>query len=421
MGARFAVATHEDPGRALLFAVQEARHDCGRSVGRQRNGHPERPFSFRVVHGLLRGPRFPRTGEEVGRFFPSHADQGGVAVSGQGNAAPRTAIRPDVSGSAQPAFCPAGSISRASEQRPKRHPFGACRAVRRSARCCRLPRAPPRPRIRPLRPLPATGQAIALVVPFGAGAGEHPHRTLAFVILIGPHERRLTVSGDGCVDTEQAFPLLDRSGQLFTHLGPGFARARVHPCCPPAEAGAVVGRGSDQGGFAFEGERDVTAVVAFALLFTAGGPLRAGRPFPEPFEFTKNQAAPAPLLSAGPPINAVTPPLSSATRCPNSALPLSSPPVSLQGEPFWPQLAPARLKTHAAPALLLSPGPPTRASAPLAEIATLVPKRAAPNWHSRSQLFAGLAPGAPFADERPDGPIVAVVARTTDQHRVAIR
>src|SRR5205814_1312116 len=66
----------------------------------------------------------------------------------------------------------------------------------------------------------------------------------------------------------------------------------------------------------------------------------------------------------------------SATDCPNAAAPLAPVPVSFV--PCCAHVDSVRLNTHAAPALLLSPLPPTSAMLPSADNATATPCRVDP-------------------------------------------
>src|SRR5262249_39370049 len=90
-------------------------------------------------------------------------------------------------------------------------------------------------------------------------------------------------------------------------------------------------------------------------------------------ERVNTQAAPATLLSEGPPISATEPSAESAAPTPKRPPRVSSLPVSF--EPCWVQPVSERVNTHAAPALLPSLSPPTSAVLPSAEIAVL-----SPNW-----------------------------------------
>src|SRR5439155_12626778 len=90
------------------------------------------------------------------------------------------------------------------------------------------------------------------------------------------------------------------------------------------------------------------------------------------------------VRSRGPPIRAVLPlaeRLTLAPNCPPKWLRVdhwskfcSPPPVSFS--PCWVHVAPERVKTHAAPLPLLSPGPPTRTVLPSEDSDTLAPKPA---------------------------------------------
>src|ERR1017187_9588432 len=88
------------------------------------------------------------------------------------------------------------------------------------------------------------------------------------------------------------------------------------------------------------------------------------------------QAAPAVVLSVGPPTMAVFPSADRATDIPCSALLTAPVPKSLP--PCWFHTPPVRVSTQAAPALLLSPGPPTMAVFPSADNATERPCPAPP-------------------------------------------
>src|SRR6516165_9121906 len=85
----------------------------------------------------------------------------------------------------------------------------------------------------------------------------------------------------------------------------------------------------------------------------------------------KTHVAPACELSPGPPTTAVLPSLDNATDQPWAA---PTPPVPTSLLPCWLQTPlELRVKTHAAPACELSPGPPTMAVLPSAESATDMP------------------------------------------------
>ncbi len=64
-------------------------------------------------------------------------------------------------------------------------------------------------------------------------------------------------------------------------------------------------------------------------------------------ERVNTHAAPTPPLSAGPPINAVSPSAESTTLLPSSPFPVSPVPVSFS--PCWVQVESERVNTHAAP------------------------------------------------------------------------
>src|SRR5689334_17224850 len=92
--------------------------------------------------------------------------------------------------------------------------------------------------------------------------------------------------------------------------------------------------------------------------------------------FTKAHAAPVPLLSRQAPISPVAPSAESATFVPNSPSPAQSSGMSLG--PCWVQVEPERVNNHAAPLVLLSARPPTRAVLPSAERATATPNLPSP-------------------------------------------
>src|SRR5262249_37244118 len=84
--------------------------------------------------------------------------------------------------------------------------------------------------------------------------------------------------------------------------------------------------------------------------------------------WTKTHAAPSKLLSCGPPTMAVRPSPDKETEAPCPALPTAPVPTSLC--PYWVQIPPPRLNTHAAPLLELSSNPPMIAVLPSADSAT---------------------------------------------------
>src|SRR5262249_39659676 len=84
--------------------------------------------------------------------------------------------------------------------------------------------------------------------------------------------------------------------------------------------------------------------------------------------WVKTHTAPAALLSAGPPTSAVLPSPDSATEVPWSAVPTAPVPTSLF--PCWLHTPPLRAQTHAAPVTLLTATPPTSAVVPAADSAT---------------------------------------------------
>src|SRR6202012_330681 len=86
-------------------------------------------------------------------------------------------------------------------------------------------------------------------------------------------------------------------------------------------------------------------------------------------ERVNTHAAPAPVApSNSPPMSAVLPSADRATPDPNHAPEVAPAPVSLP--PCWVQPPALRVNTHAAPLLLLSLSPPTRAVLPSADSAT---------------------------------------------------
>src|SRR5271157_4983912 len=109
-----------------------------------------------------------------------------------------------------------------------------------------------------------------------------------------------------------------------------------------------------------------------------------------PPERVNTQAAPAPPLSPGPPTTAMLPSAESATEEPCVAFPTAPEPASLP--PCWVHTLPERVKTHAAPARLLSSGPPTMAVLPSADRATDCPACAP---LPKSALTASEASSAP--------------------------
>src|SRR6266446_4569270 len=95
-----------------------------------------------------------------------------------------------------------------------------------------------------------------------------------------------------------------------------------------------------------------------------------------PEERVYTHAAPAKPLSAFPPTMAVFPSPESDTEKPWCAMPTASVPTSFV--PCWVHIPPERVYTHAAPATLLSKGPPTMAVFPSAESDTETPCSAMP-------------------------------------------
>src|SRR5580692_6908990 len=92
--------------------------------------------------------------------------------------------------------------------------------------------------------------------------------------------------------------------------------------------------------------------------------------------WVKTHAAPANELSPFPPTMAVLPSADSATEAPWPTIPPAPVPTSLL--PCWVQTPPLRVKTHAAPRIELSSGPPTMAVLPSADSATETPCWAVP-------------------------------------------
>src|SRR5262249_27448658 len=104
------------------------------------------------------------------------------------------------------------------------------------------------------------------------------------------------------------------------------------------------------------------------------------------------QAAPAPLLSPPPPMIAVL--QLSATEAPWVAAPTAPPPTSLF--PCWAHTPLLVVNTHAAPTLLLSPGPPTMALLPSPDSATDWPWLAAPTAPVPTSLRSCAQPSPPL-------------------------
>src|ERR1035441_3374555 len=96
------------------------------------------------------------------------------------------------------------------------------------------------------------------------------------------------------------------------------------------------------------------------------------------------QAAPVPPLSFQPPMIAVLPSADRATEDPCCALPTAAVPTNLA--PCCVHTPPTRLNTQAAPAPLLSLGPPTMAVLPSDDRATEVPCSALPTAPVPSSL-----------------------------------
>src|SRR5664279_1258233 len=90
----------------------------------------------------------------------------------------------------------------------------------------------------------------------------------------------------------------------------------------------------------------------------------------------KTQAAPTFVLSPYPPTMAVLPSEDTATEEPCEAAPTAPVPTSLL--PCWLHTPPLRVKTQAAPMLVLSLGPPTMAVLPSEDSPTEEPCEAAP-------------------------------------------
>src|SRR5436189_267713 len=87
-------------------------------------------------------------------------------------------------------------------------------------------------------------------------------------------------------------------------------------------------------------------------------------------------AAPIVLLSALPPISAVSPSPDSATLVPKELRLLA--PVAVSFGPCWRHVLPERVNTHAAPRPPASAKPPISAVAPSPDRARLAPKSPAP-------------------------------------------
>src|SRR5262245_22903871 len=100
--------------------------------------------------------------------------------------------------------------------------------------------------------------------------------------------------------------------------------------------------------------------------------------------FTYTHAVPTLLLSAFPPTTAVFPSADIATEAPCCAGSTAPAPTSLV--PRWLHTPPLRVHTHAAPAIPLSPYPPTTAVFPSAVTATEFPCFAAPTANVPTSL-----------------------------------
>src|SRR6201999_2290039 len=94
------------------------------------------------------------------------------------------------------------------------------------------------------------------------------------------------------------------------------------------------------------------------------------------YGFTKAHAAPVPLLSRQAPTSPVAPSAESSPFVPYSLSPSHS--LGISFGPCWSQVDPERVNSHAAPLVLSSARPPTRAVSPSAERATLTPNLPSP-------------------------------------------
>src|SRR5450759_1741779 len=132
-------------------------------------------------------------------------------------------------------------------------------------------------------------------------------------------------------------------------------------------------------------------------------------------EEMKTHAAPALLLSTGPPTMAVLPSAERDTDTPWLAVPTALEPTSLV--PHWVQAPALLVQTHAAPAPLLSPPPPTMAALPSKERDTELPCRAFPTAPEPTSLVCWVQAlpllvqthAAPTAPLSPDPPTMAVL------------
>ena len=180
----------------------------------------------------------------------------------------------------------------------------------------------------------------------------------------GPADQRgVAVFGQRNAVAEFAFSALARP----VSFAPCWVQVEPVRSEHPRRAGAaVVGRPADQRRVAVGGERHACAEFAFSGLAAA---LVGALPVQSPTSFSpcwvqadpervNTHAAPTPPLSAGPPINAVSPSAESATLLPNSPFPVSPLPSLAQlpvqsptsFSPCWVQVDPERVNTHAAPA-----------------------------------------------------------------------
>ena len=180
---------------------------------------------------------------------------------------------------------------------------------------------------------------------------------------------RMSVLAERCSGSSAA------TAQLRARLIPHPAAAVEHP--RRAER-VVVGPAAHDGGGAIAGERDGVALLRASNHAGLSAPAPAA---PAPLSFApcrfhtlplrvNTHAAPIELLSPGPPTIAVLPSADTATDQPSSATPFAASAVSFC---CWVHVPPLRVKTHAAPAPLLSNGPPTMAVLPSAETATEKP------------------------------------------------
>ena len=157
-----------------------------------------------------------------------------------------------------------------------------------------------------------------------------------------------------------------RADQLGSLLGPDASAPRPDPRGPSVTVVAVP---SDDGRVAVGGEGHGKALLSGP---TAPEPTSLGPCWVQtPPLLVQTHAAPAILLSPNPPTRAVLPSAERDTEVPWNAAPTASEPTSLG--PCWVQAPPLRVQIHTAPAELLSPNPPTMAVLPSAERDTETP------------------------------------------------